>query len=276
MPDKSFNNEIKIALDTLERYCGSSYKKFGSFLLLTNFSSYVDDFSKTYHCPITQGAMFSASHDPDTQVSILNFGLGSASAALAVDLCSFIPQIKAVIMLGLCGGLRDYYKVGDYFVPVGSIRGEGTSDFYFSPEVPALGNFIIQKIITNILDKEKAIYHIGITHTTNIRFWEFNEPFKNILKKNKPQVIEMECATLFSASYRREVPLGALLLISDLPLTPGGIKTKESGTYVLKTFTKNHINMGIKASKQLNKIIGQTKIKHRSLYSHDIPHMKMN
>jgi AMP nucleosidase len=162
-----------------------------------------------------------------------------------VDLCAYLP-IKATCILGMCGALRRSYQVGDYFVPVASIRGEGTSDFYFSPEVPALANFVVQKMVTNVLEEEKANFHIGITHTTNKRFWEFNQNFKLRLKENRAQAIEMECATLFVAGYSHKLPVGALLLISDLPLNADGIKTKKHSEHIFREFTTDHVEKGIK------------------------------
>ena len=161
--------------------------------------------------------MFKVAHCPKEEVSILDFKIGSPAAALVVDVCSFLP-IRASILLGMCGGLRRRYQVGDYLVPVASIRGEGTSDFYFPIEVPALANFLMQRAVTQVLDQEKAIYHIGITYTTNMRFWEFNEEFKTRLKITKAQGIEMECATLLPRAINENSRLGALLLVSDLPL----------------------------------------------------------
>lgn len=240
------SHEAQIARETLERYSGSEVDRFGSYLLLTNFSRYIRTFAELYQVPLMEGSMFTAAHAPDFDVSIVDFKLGSAAAALIIDLCSFLPKIKAALMLGMCGGLRHHYKVGDYFIPVASIRGEGTSDFYFPPEVPALGNFLMQKAATEVLDAEAAPYHIGITHTTNIRFWEFNLSFIEQLKKTKAQAIELECATLFAASYRRKLPLGALLLISDLPLIREGIKTKKSAKLVFETYTTDHLEKGMR------------------------------
>lgn len=240
------SHEAQIARDTLERYSGSEIDRFGSYLLLTNFSRYIRTFAEIYQVPLMEGSMFTAAHAPEYDVSIVDFKLGSAAAALIIDLCSFLPSIKAALMLGMCGGLRRHYHVGDYFLPVASIRGEGTSDFYFPPEVPALGNFLIQKAVTEVLEAENAPYHIGITHTTNIRFWEFNPVFIEKLKETKAQAIELECATLFSASYRRKLPLGALLLISDLPLTREGIKTKKSAKMVFETYTADHLEKGMR------------------------------
>lgn len=236
--------EGQIARDTLERYSGSLVGDFQPYLLLTNFPKYVHYFAESRKVPIIEGSMFKVAHCPKEGVSILDFKIGSPSAALVVDLCSYLP-IKASLMLGMCGGLRRQYKVGDYFVPVASIRAEGTSDFYFDKEVPALANFLVQKMVTNVLENEKIHYHIGITHTTNKRFWEFNEDFVRRIKVTRPQAIEMECATLFMAGYYHKFPLGALLLISDMPLERDGIKTKQSSQSVFAKYTENHVEIGV-------------------------------
>lgn len=237
--------EAEIARHTLERYSGCEVNEFHTNLILTNFPRYVEYFAKTRNVPIKEGSMFKVAHSPKEEVSILDFKIGSPAAALVVDICSFLP-IRASILLGMCGGLRRRYRVGEYLVPVASIRGEGTSDSYFPIEVPALSNFLMQRAVTEILDREHATYHIGITYTTNTRFWEFNEEFKNRLKSTKAQGIEMECATLFAASYKRKFTLGALLLISDLPLAQEGIKTKESSQVVFDKYMPDHIEKGIK------------------------------
>ena len=243
--------EEKIALDALERYSGSEAKDFQPYLLLTNFPRYVNQFAEKRNVPILEGSMFSVAHSPDEKVSILDFKIGSPAAALAIDLCAFLP-IRAALLLGMCGGLRKHYKIGDYFVPVASIRGEGTSDFYFSQEVPALANFMVQKCVTNVLEKAKATYHIGITHTTNKRFWEFNENFRKRIEETRPQAIEMECATLFMSSYYHKLPLGALLLISDLPLGKDGIKTKTSSEMVYKEYMLGHVEKGVTIMQELD------------------------
>lgn len=236
--------EAQCAKETLERYSGCEVPQFRSNLLLTNFPRYVEYFSRSRGVPIIEGSAFKVAHDVKEDVSILDFKIGSPAAALVVDLCSFLP-IKTSVLLGMCGGLRRRYQVGDYLVPVASIRGEGTSDFYFPAEVPALANFLMQKAVTEVLEAQKATYHIGITYTTNMRFWEFNEEFKSRLKATKAQAIEMECATLFAASYKRKFTLGALLLISDLPLNNNGIKTKKSSESVYERHMSDHVEKGV-------------------------------
>jgi len=246
-------HETEIAQQTLERYSGSDRDSFCSHLILTNFSRYIRNFADLYQVPLIEGSMFSTAHVPDLDISIIDFKLGSAAAALIIDLCAFLPKIQSVLLLGMCGGLRSHYKVGDYFLPLAGIRGEGASDFYFPPEVPAMANFLIQKAATNILDQANARYHIGISHTTNIRFWEFNDAFREKLRETKAQAIEMECATLFAASYRRKLPTGALLLISDLPLTREGIKTKKSSRHIFDTYTDDHLKTGIQIIEEVKK-----------------------
>jgi len=246
--------EEKIAIETLERYSGSDAKSFQPYLLLTNFPRYVQRFANDRNLPILEGSMFSVAHSSEEKVSILDFKIGSPAAALVVDLCAFLP-IRAALLLGMCGGLRKHYKVGDYFLPVAGIRGEGTSDFYFDQEVPAMANFLVQKCVTNVLEQEHATYHIGITHTTNKRFWEFNENFRTRLEETRPQAIEMECATLFMASYYHKLPLGALLLISDLPLGRDGIKTKQSSERVYNEYTKDHVDKGVTIMLELDEAL---------------------
>lgn len=246
--EESDIQEEQFARETLERYSGSPADQFQSNLLLTNFPRYVDHFADVCGTEVHEGSMFKVSHSQKEEVTILDFKIGSPAAALVVDLCSFL-DIKSALLLGMCGGLRRRYNVGEYLVPVASIRAEGTSDFYFPAEVPALANFLMLKAISEILEEEKAMYHIGITYTTNLRFWEYNEKFVEKLKATRAQAIELECATLFTGSYRRKLTLGALLLISDLPLNKNQVKTKKSSEEVFKNFMPDHIDKGIKILK---------------------------
>lgn len=241
-----------IARDSMERYCGCSVEHFKDYLLLTNFPPYVDLFAKLHEAQVHEGTSFKVCHSARSNISILDFKMGSPMAALVMDLCKYLP-FKGLLMLGMAGGLRDRFQLGDFFVPVGSIRAEGTSDFYFPPQVPALGNFVLQRLMTETLELHKIPYHLGITYTTNRRFWEFNEPFIEEMMKLRPHAIEMECATLFTAGNKHKIPIGALLLISDLPLQEGGIKTKESAQYIFDEFMHSHLQMGVEIISKLDK-----------------------
>lgn len=239
-----------IAISTLERYTGSEAVLFRPYILLTNFGKYIDHFETMSDHKKHVGSAMQSAHWPEENISIIDFGVGSPMAALVVELLSYITP-RVVLMLGLCGGLSRKYHVGDYFNPVAAIRDEGTSDHFLPPRAPSLSSFEIQRFVVNELEKLNLTYHSGVIHTTNVRFWEFNDDFIVKLLAERCQAIDMECATLFTVGYARGVPMGALMLISDLPLQRGGIKTKESATAMFKQHTDSHIELGIKVIRSM-------------------------
>ncbi len=239
-----------VGISTLERYTGSDKHEFQPYILLTNFRRYLDAFSEIHSVPILHGSAMRICHCPKENITIIDFGVGSPVAALIVELLSFIRP-KAVLMLGMCGGLSRKYAVGDFFNPLAAIREEGTSDAYMPPQCPALSSFDIQQFVCEELVRRNLKYHNGVIHTTNVRFWEFNEKFKQNLHAERCQAIDMECATLFSVGFSRSVPIGALMLISDLPLKKEGVKTKESAKKVFENFTSQHLNVGISVLKNI-------------------------
>lgn len=233
-----------IGCDLLARYTGSAINEFQPYILLTNFEQYVNIFAEITQQKISTGLNMSVCHDDKSRVSIINYGVGSPVAALIAELLSFITP-KATLMLGMCGGLREGYVIGDYFNPVAAIRGEGTSLIYLPERCPSLSSFVIQRYVCEELERKKISYHTGIIHTTNIRFWEFKEDFKKQLIEERAQAIDMECATLFTVGFTFFVPIGALMLISDLPLTARGIKTKEMSNTIFREHATTHVRLGI-------------------------------
>jgi AMP nucleosidase len=236
----------RIARETLERYTGSAAAAFQPQILLTNFQHYVDQFALRSGGARTDGSAMAAAHDEKEGISIIRFGIGSPNAALIMDLLSFIEP-QAVVFLGLCGGLSVKHRVGDFFLPSAAIRDEGTSRHYLPERVPAMPYFHIQRRLSLALDSRKLSYRHGIIHTTNYRFWEFDQPFREGLVAEKAKTIDMECATLFSVAFARDVRVGALLLISDLPLASGGIKTKDSSQSIFDQYTSLHLEVGSEA-----------------------------
>lgn len=157
----------------------------------------------------------------------------------------------AVLLLGMCGALHRSLKVGDFILPTAAIRDEGASHHFMPAQVPALPTFKIQKFISQILVESDLDYRTGVVHTTDYRFWEFDEIFRRQLYEERALAIEMECATLFITGFVSKVPIGALLLVSDTPLKRGGIKTGKSAKSVFKKFTDRHLEMGIKSMSEI-------------------------
>ena len=250
--NRIFNNKSKhkIAVDMLERYTGSAISKFRKQIILTNFDYYLERFRKFPDAESSRGSVMNVAHSKEKDVSIIDFSMGSPNAALIIELLSVIEP-KAVLFLGMCGGLHRSLKVGDFVLPVAAIRDEGASRHFMPPQVPALPTFKVQKFVSQIIVEKGMDYRTGVVHTTDYRFWEFNERFKETLYEERALAIEMESATLFVAGFASKVPIGAILLVSDLPLRRGGIKTKKSAKKVFKTYTDLHLEIGIKAMSEI-------------------------
>ena len=233
----------------LPRYTGVPLEEFGGYILLTNFQRYVKLFARLHKVPIRgrDKPMPSATADG---ITIINFGMGSAPAATVMDLLSAITP-KAVLFLGKCGGIKHRAEIGDLILPIAAIRGEGTSNDYFPPEVPALPAFALQKTISTTIRERARDYYTGTVYTTNRRVWEHDAEFKTYLKKIRCMAIDMETATIFSVGFFNEIPTGALLLVSDQPMLPEGIKTAESDRVVDDVYVEDHLAIGIESLKQL-------------------------
>lgn len=239
-----------IVQNWLPRYTGTPLEAFGKYILLVNFSNYVHMFAERYGVPVLgkDKAMQTATAEG---ITIINFGMGSPNAATVMDLLTAImPQ--ACLFLGKCGGLRqDKNKVGDLLLPIAAIRGEGTSTDYFPPEVPAMPAFALQKAISTTIRDYELDYWTGTVYTTNRRVWEHDEEFKAYLRRIRCLGIDMETATIFITAFRNKIPAGALLLVSDMPMTPEGVKTIESDQKVTTNFVESHLSVGIDSLKQL-------------------------
>lgn len=244
-----YGNSAKkqIAIDMLERYTGHDVRDFQEQIILTNFQYYVERFNTILDdVNYTVGSAFNASSSKKARVTIIQFGVGSAMAALVGELISVI-QPKAVLFLGLCGAVHPSLKVGDFILPIASIRAEGVSNHFLPSQVPALPTFKIQKFVSQILVEEGHEYRTGTIHSTDFRFWEFDDKFKLNLIEEKVLAVEMETAALFTICFVSKVNIGALLLVSDCPMKPGGIKTKASAKAVFREYTDKHIDLGIKS-----------------------------
>lgn len=233
----------------LPRYTGTSLDGFGEYILLTNFINYVEMFAKIYSIDII-GHNKPMQTATANNITIINFGMGSAMAATVMDLVSALSP-KAALFLGKCGGLKKKAKLGDLILPIAAIRGEGTSNDYMLPEVPALPSFSLQRAVSSMIKKKELDYWTGTVYTTNRRVWEHDEKFKKYLRKTRSIGIDMETATLFSVGFMNEIPTGALLLVSDNPMVPHGVKTDNSDKSVTHNFVDNHLQIGIEALMEL-------------------------
>ena len=234
-----------IVSNWLPRYTGTALADFGEHILLTNFGNYLDVFARHTGAEVKgrDRPMPNATADG---LTIINFGMGSPNAATVMDLLSAINP-KAVLLLGKCGGLKRKNQIGDLVLPIAAIRGEGTSDDYLPKEVPALPAFSLQRAVSTMIRDSGNDYWTGTVYTTNRRVWEHDDEFKEKLRKTRCMAIDMETATIFAAGFANSIPSGALLLVSDQPMVPEGVKTEASDRKVTDEFVERHIQIGIDA-----------------------------
>lgn len=249
MANEGLKTKQEIVANWLPRYTGQPLADFGEYILLTNFSSYLDSF-----CEMEGTAVV----DPNANmpcatagnITAINFGMGSPNAATIMDLLTAVRP-KATLFLGKCGGLKEINKLGDIILPLAAIRCEGTSDQYFPPEVPALPTFNLQRAAAEAAEKVNTDYWTGTVLTTNRRVWEFDGAFKEYLIRIHAMAVDMESATLFSVGFYNSIPCGAVLLVSDQPMIATGIKTHESDRKVSALYAQSHIAIGLATLKNI-------------------------
>lgn len=240
-------NKTEIVTNWLPRYTGTPLDAFAPYVLLTNFSHYVEMFAQ-WHGVAVQGRDRPMPNATADGITMINFGMGSPNAATMMDLLSSIAP-RAALFLGKCGGLKRKNQLGDLVLPIAAIRGEGTSNDYLLPEVPALPAFQLQRAVSSMIRDLGHDYWTGTVYTTNRRVWEHDDAFKDYLRKTRCMAIDMETATIFAAGFANHIPTGALLLVSDQPMIPEGVKTETSDAQITKTFVEAHIKIGIEALK---------------------------
>lgn len=240
----------EIVANWLPRYTDTPLEAFGSQILLTNFISYLTDFAQNENTEIRGLRRPMQTATSSDGITLINFGIGSPNAATICDLLSAVKP-KAVLFLGKCGGLKQKVAVGDFILPIAAIRAEGTSDSYYPPEVPALPSFQLQKAVSHTIVANDQDYYTGTIYTTNRRVWEHDEQFKEYLHKTRCIGIDMETATFFIAAFANKIPHGALLLVSDMPMTPDGVKTDAGDLAVTEKYARLHLKIGVESLREL-------------------------
>jgi AMP nucleosidase len=154
---------------------------------------------------------------------------------------------EGVLFLGKCGGLKRSTEIGHFILPIAAIRGEGTSLDYFPAMVPALPSFKLHKFVSDRLVERKFDYRTGVIYTTNRRLWEHDDEFRQRMVRMSCIGVDMETATIFIVGHYNQISRGALLLVSDVPITPDGVKSQQSDRSVTDRYADVHLEVGIEA-----------------------------
>jgi AMP nucleosidase len=243
-------SKLELVHDWLPRYTGMPLGEFGKYVLLTNFRTYVARFAERFNVTLYGADRPMQAATNADGLSIINFGIGSPNAATVMDLLTAVEP-KAVLFLGKCGGLKRSTEIGHFILPIGAIRGEGTSDDYLPKLVPALPSFKLHKFVSQKLVDRHMEYRTGVVYTTNRRVWEHDDQFRAQLGEYTPIAIDMETATIFVVGHKNQIARGALLLVSDLPMTPEGVKTSRSDAKVTQDWAELHLEIGIESLSEI-------------------------
>ncbi|MEW6326729.1 MAG: AMP nucleosidase [Thermodesulfobacteriota bacterium] len=241
---------LEIAKNWLPRYTGMPFDHFGDYILLTNFRYYLTKFAEKFGCDVYGDNKPMQAATNGSGLTIVHFGIGTANVATIMDLLS-ARHPRGALFLGKCGGLKKSTELGHFILPIAAIRGEGTSNDYFPPEVPALPSFKLHKFISQKIVEHGLEYRTGVVYTTNRRLWEHDQRFHDRLRQMSCIAIDMETATFFIVGHYNEIARGALLLVSDLPLTPEGVKTEELDERVTAQWSEIHLQIGIEAMTEI-------------------------
>lgn len=217
--------KAEIVENWLPRYTQHPLSDFGEYILLTNFNNYVDIFCEQFKLP-QPGYGVNMRMATAENITIINFGMGSPNAAIIMDLLSAIEP-KACLFLGKCGGISSKTKLGDLILPLAGIRGEGTSNDYYPPEVPALPAFMLQRAVSTAIRDAHRDYWTGTVYTTNRRIWEHDEKFKEYLKDTRAMAVDMETATLFTCGFAPHPDRGFAARIGQSDDARGGKNGRE-------------------------------------------------
>jgi AMP nucleosidase len=238
--------EHEYVRQTLERYANCRLEEICDFVLVTNFKRYIKRFEEKTGGKFSEGN-FRIVNAKEMNCTMIDFGIGSPQAALVINCLAYLDNLKCVIMLGMSGGIDDILEVGDFLVPSAAIRGEGTSRHYLPLEFPAIPASSVNLYCIGAVRKMGLNPRCGIVYTTDRRLWEFDDEFVEYLRRQRILAIEMELATLFSVAYRFEVPIGSIMLVSDMPLQRRGIKDKKLQEEIYSKHMEIHLDIAIDA-----------------------------
>jgi AMP nucleosidase len=244
--------EHEYVRQTLERYTNCRLEDFCDHVLLTNFKTYIQRFHQKTGGAHSEGN-FRITNAKNLNCTMIDFGIGSPQAALVMNCLAYLDNLKSVIMLGMCGGIDDILEEGNFIVPSAAIRGEGASRHYLPPEFPAIPTSSVNLRCIGALRQWNLGPRCGIIYTTDRRLWEYDEEFVNYLRKQRILAIDMELATLFSVAYHYEVPIGSIMLVSDMPLQRRGIKDKKKQDEVFLKYMDTHLDLALDAVRNIDK-----------------------
>ncbi|QRV14525.1 nucleoside phosphorylase [Haloterrigena salifodinae] len=98
----------------------------------------------------------------ETPISVTSTGIGSPSAAIAVEELARVG-CDTFVRVGSCGAIQPEMDVGDLVITTGAVRQEGTSDEYVREDYPATADQEVVSALVAAAERLGYDYHTGVT-----------------------------------------------------------------------------------------------------------------
>lgn len=155
----------------------------------------------------------------DTPISVTSTGIGSPSAAIAVEELARVGA-ETMIRVGSCGAIQPETDLGDLIITSGAVRQEGTSSEYVREEYPAVADHAVVAALVAAAEELGYDYHVGLTASTDSFYaGQSREGYEGFLARDaEEQIEELRRAGVLNF----EMEASALLTLANIYGLRGG------------------------------------------------------
>jgi AMP nucleosidase len=250
---------MALSIDRLQHYTGTAAESFQRYVLLTNYSWYVEEFRAALPgCtgPDTDGRQMPAWHHQlpgQAGVTMVNIGVGPSNAKTITDhLAVLRPDL--VLMIGHCAGLRNHQEVGDLVLATGYLRDDRVLDDMLPLSVPVVSNHTLNTLLLSEVTARRLRSRMGTVYTTANRNWEFDlAVVEDRLRLSRALAVDMESATVATNGFRYRIPSATLLAVSDKPLHAQPKLSADAQSFYEAT-RRQHVEIAISVVEKVRRL----------------------
>jgi AMP nucleosidase len=250
---------MALSIDRLEHYTGTPADVFQRYVLLTNYSWHVEEFTSALPAvigPESEGRQMPAWHHvlPDRAgLTMINIGVGPSNAKTITDhLAVLRPDL--VLMIGHCGGLRNHQEIGDLVLATAYMRDDRVLDDVLPVSVPIISNYTLNTLLLDEIAERGLRSRMGIVFTTANRNWEFQlAAVEDKLRQARAIAVDMESATVAANGFRYRVPTATLLAVSDKPLHASPKLSEDAQRFYAAT-RKQHVEIAMGVADKVRRL----------------------
>jgi len=149
----------------------------------------------------------------DASVTLAGPFIGAPHAAMGMEKLIAMGA-RRIMVLGWCGSLQPFLKVGDLVIPSHALSEEGTSRHYPTAFRNPPSDAELNRMLETSLKEKKTPFTKGPIWTTDAIYRETPGKVKAYQQQNI-LAVEMEISALLAVASFRSVQMAALLVVSD-------------------------------------------------------------